>query len=1110
MYRGRFIHGFAPVVTAYYLRHFLVHKQPMNQADQQKKQRPAPTRIRRWLVGSIVTLLLLPAVAILIVPRFIDSGSVKGKIQAAVTEQTGGLIDYQGIGFSIFPRPAIELRQASLSIPDLAEGTVATLRIAPKLSPLLSGNLQLARLELESPQINLKLPEKKPEDSRIQPDAAAERGKSLSLAIAPLGRVIAGLELQVNNARLGITRSEQKLMDIKGLNLRSGLSMTALDSARASLQLNLDELSIFGNDRQETVKGLILNGSVEIAGDSRTMVKLDRLAVTEPALELTGDLAMAPPATPAITLNLSGSNLDVDAIRKTALAVAGDTTPIKQIFDYLRGGRVSRISFTSHGENPSDLGKLNNILIKGQLQDGKISISRINLDLTEVSGEVVISQGILQGTGLSARLDQSTGREGSLQIGLTRENDLFQLELMVRADLAQTQGILQRLVRAPAFTAELEKIARLQGTAHGKLTLGDSLHAVGAKVEVNEVNLSAEYQRVPLPITIAGGRLTFEKQMLGLDNLSGSLGQSQFADLSCRFLWEKDLSFNIDSGRLDLAMAEFYPWLASLEGLRAKLQKVKQVTGQLVVSSIDFQGEVARPSDWQYAATGTVKDLLVDTTLLPNSTTLASGGFTIDRQQLTLENIKTSSGDAALTLSGSIHGFPQRLGRLDLSLDGTMGPQSVEWLSDTLKVPKAYAIHAPLSINNAQLTWQANAAASFKGLVSIDKGPAINADVEYQPGQLQVNRLHIKDQYSDATLVFAVNEAQHDYRFIGNLQHETLQSLFVDPQSGSGRLAGDFAVTVPQSGESKATTKGQLNGEKLPIILPSGDFAYIEEMSLNADGSQAKVDISRLTWKNLVWEPVNGTISFKHDRVDIGLNEAKLCGVNSLGQFSFAGDEGSIDLTLTGKGLDVATSYACLTEGRVKATGRLDFSSRVTTKGKRADLVKNLKGPLQITLRNGVIEQDKFVARILEVLNVTEIVKGRLPDLSTTGFAYTTMTLQGEFKNGKLLVQKYFMDGETLNLIGKGEIDLVEKTLEIQLLAAPFKTVDTIIKYLPGVNYLLGGSLIAIPISITGNLDDPQVTIMSVSAVGSSLYDLAERTITSPFKLLEAINPWGK
>ena len=852
----------------------------MNQADQQKKQRPAPTspRSRRWLVGGIVTLLLLPAVAILIVPRFIDLVSVKEKIQAVVTEQTGGQVDYQGINFSIFPRPAIELRQVSLSIPGLAEGTVAALRIAPKLFPLLTGDLQPARLELESPHINLQLPEKKQEDSGAQPDTSAEPGKSLALAISPLSRAIAGLELRVNNARLGIGRSGQKLIDINGLNLRSGLTMAVLNSARASLQLNIDELSLLANDRRETVKGLILNGSVEIVGDNKAMVQLDRLVLTQPALELTGDLAMVP-ATPAITLNLSGSDMDVDAIRKTALALAGDTTPIKQIFDYLRGGRVSQISFTSRGENPSDLGKLDNILIKGQLQEGKIAIPPINLDLSEVSGDVVISQGILQGTGLSARLDQSTGRDGSLRIGLTKENDLFQLELLVHADLAQTQGILQHLVRAPAFTSELAKITKLQGIAHGKLTLGDSLHAIRAKVEVSEVNLSADYQRVPLPITIAGGQLTFAKQMLGLHNLSGSLGQSQFADLSCRFLWEKDLSLDIDSGRFDLAMAEFYPWLASLEGLRDKLLKVTQVTGRLGVSAVDFQGEVANPSNWQFAAAGTVKDLLVDTPLLPNSTTLASGGFTVDTQQLTFEQLKSSCGDAALTLSGSFKGFPQRLGRLDLSLDGTMGPQSLAWLSDTLKVPKSYTLRAPLNINKAQLSWQADATASFKGLVSMEKGPAINADVAYRPGQLQVNRLHIKDQYSDATLVLGANEVQHDYRFIGDLHHETLQALFVDPQFASGRLAGDFAVTVPKSGQPKATTKGQLNGEKLPIILPSGDFAYIEEISLNADGSQVKVDINGLTWKNLIWEPVNGTVSFLHDRVDIGLARPR-CAVS--------------------------------------------------------------------------------------------------------------------------------------------------------------------------------------------------------------------------------------
>ena len=82
-----------------------------------------------------------------------------------------------------------------------------------------------------------------------------------------------------------------------------------------------------------------------------------------------------------------------------------------------------------------------------------------------------------------------------------------------------------------------------------------------------------------------------------------------------------------------------------------------------------------------------------------------------------------------------------------------------------------------------------------------------------------------------------------------------------------------------------------------------------------------------------------------------------------------------------------------------------------------------------------------------------------------------------------------------------------QKTVNIELLAAPFKTVDTVIKNIPGVNYLLAGSLVAIPVSVKGSLDDPKVRIMSASSVGGSLLRLGERTIKSPLKLIETIIP---
>ncbi len=67
--------------------------------------------------------------------------------------------------------------------------------------------------------------------------------------------------------------------------------------------------------------------------------------------------------------------------------------------------------------------------------------------------------------------------------------------------------------------------------------------------------------------------------------------------------------------------------------------------------------------------------------------------------------------------------------------------------------------------------------------------------------------------------------------------------------------------------------------------------------------------------------------------------------------------------------------------------------------------------------------------------------------------------------------------------------------------------VDSVVKFIPGINYLLGGTLVAIPISVSGSQADPQVQIMSASSVGSTLLDMGGRILNSPIKLIEAVTP---
>ena len=191
-------------------------------------------------------------------------------------------------------------------------------------------------------------------------------------------------------------------------------------------------------------------------------------------------------------------------------------------------------------------------------------------------------------------------------------------------------------------------------------------------------------------------------------------------------------------------------------------------------------------------------------------------------------------------------------------------------------------------------------------------------------------------------------------------------------------------------------------------------------------------------------------------------------------------------------------------------TGKMEFASRIKAKGEMGELIRKLEGPLNVTFRKGVIEQNRILSTLLEVLNVTEIIKGRLPNMATAGFNYTIITMDGQFRNGKLLVDKLFIDGETLDVLGFGEVDIEKKTINLELLATPFKTADTIIKYLPGINYLMGGSLVAIPVSVKGDPVNPRVSIMSPASVSKGLLNLGARTLKLPYKVMESIITGGK
>ena len=117
-------------------------------------------KIFRILLVCIGVILVLLLAVQLIVPKLINLESIKGKILASASEKVGGEVRCQEIELSLFPYPHVVIDQVSVSIPGKVTGSLDALGVYAKFLPLLRGKLQIAEVNLESPEFKVALPKK--------------------------------------------------------------------------------------------------------------------------------------------------------------------------------------------------------------------------------------------------------------------------------------------------------------------------------------------------------------------------------------------------------------------------------------------------------------------------------------------------------------------------------------------------------------------------------------------------------------------------------------------------------------------------------------------------------------------------------------------------------------------------------------------------------------------------------------------------------------------------------------------------------------------------------------------------------------------------------------
>jgi hypothetical protein len=868
----------------------------------------AKWRIFKWLAavgGLCVTLLFALA---LLLPRVLDSQAVREKIRAFLLARVNGNVVIGNIDLKWFPRPLLVVRGASLAFGDKASGKIQSIEVYPSIWGLLTGHLDVSRIEVASPAVALRLPGWAEEPF----DVDEIEGKIRSI-LAALALETPGLLLTVRNGSAeikigdrpaviftdfdGRLRAPPDAMDLqitsranvfdslhiegtiaagtletKGhikierlrlreaiaslsprpleyvesgeVNLDLGLTAVGLKKIKAEINGTLPSLGLVRGNRKTVIEGTSFKAA--ISRDERIVnAVIERLDLVSPRLTATGELTVDPAS--SSRLKLVGKELDVSQVREWALKIAGDIEVVEDIFRHVKGGQMSEISFQTAGRSLAEMWKQNDIVVTGTLRGANILTYVLDIDLEDVSGLFVVSGGTLEAKEFSGRYGKIQGRDGKVRLGLEGKSAPFHLDMMVQTDAAELPSLLLRIVKKEEFRKELSRVRNVTGDLSGRLILGKKTDSLSAEVSILKAAVSGSYDPIPYPISIKEGRFQYGDGKVALEGVSGAVGLSSVSGLTGSLSYSEARQIEISSGKFFLDVAQTKNLLNRFAVLQQELRDIDSAQGRLDVSALSLKGPLEVPSRWDFAGAGTFSKIAVKHAKLPGIVNLSGGKFSATPTKLTVSNVEVDLLDASLAVGGSLEGFVGAPLNIDATATGTIGAQMNGWLGRQIEMPKQFMLRSPLRVSKGRVLWKEGGDVAFQGSGTVGGGPQLSLDLVRGVQGIVAKQIMIADRGQSARMSLDLKKENFGFSFNGTLEQETLNRIFQTPPLEGSLIQGDIEVSVFEA-PLRFNARGRLSGRELRLPLKD-ETAVVEFFFLEADADGINVRSTNLLWR---------------------------------------------------------------------------------------------------------------------------------------------------------------------------------------------------------------------------------------------------------------------
>lgn len=524
------------------------------------------------------------------------------------------------------------------------------------------------------------------------------------------------------------------------------------------------------------------------------LMKINQLNLDTPQAELTGQVEWHTPSA-YFSLDLSGRNIDLLACRQKTETLI-DNALAEEVFTIVRGGILNQFHLRLQGQTPAGLAK--SLSLSCKLEKGHILIPNLDLDLKQVTGNVQVKADVLKGTNLSARLGNSTGRKGTLILGLNKTNRSFLLDLDLNADLAALPRVLKKTISSPTFLKELDQIDFLQGQAKGHLQIQGVNKKYAVKVLTNQFDLQGRHQKIPYPISIKGKSFSYQGEQIHGTGWQVQIGHSTIFIAKNNLTWTKDFHIQLEGSDGHLKIGELLHWLNQCPGVRNKLPLVKNPTGELHLQNFTLDLPLSRPQKTIYQMQGSIQDVQLVLTSLPWPITVRKSTFSTNNLETRLSNCECLlDPKSVFTLNATLPSITNLMtittkSKFLTNIQGRCSAVHFNQLSQALGWPDFLQTKSDLAIQKALIA-KNGSIIQVHSIIKNKNGQLISNKLQVTPRSIQVKQLSLQDQLSNCKLQLTTSSNQLFFAFSGKLDHGSLDRLLKKNPILSGELSGNFS-----------------------------------------------------------------------------------------------------------------------------------------------------------------------------------------------------------------------------------------------------------------------------------------------------------------------------